>query len=301
MCLDYKLVADALTLLRPPSKSPSMSSTPCYHCKSSDSEFYASENSFDLVRCCECGLLFVDPAPNQEQITQAHHVGVHQGDAQVDVTGCFEARKVKAYGKILKDLFGNELASKKRRWLDIGCGHGEFIESLHLSSGNQVSAIGLEPNVKKQASAHARGLDVSDFDLNTHAPKYDTLSFLNVWSHLPDPPSIIKSWCDRLKPGGELLLQTGDTAHLSAEQHYRPFFLPDHLSFASRTIVCEVLESLHFDIVEVRQYPFREASLPNIGKEIIKAFLPNRTSHLRYMFGEVYKTTNMYVLAKRRL
>jgi tRNA G46 methylase TrmB len=84
------------------------------------------------------------------------------------MTGTFDNAKVSSYFGVLGDLYGNELGNRERTWLDIGCGHGEFLVALQQFSNRQVTARGLEPNRDKQKSAINRGLEVSYFDLHNH-------------------------------------------------------------------------------------------------------------------------------------
>jgi 2-polyprenyl-3-methyl-5-hydroxy-6-metoxy-1,4-benzoquinol methylase len=271
----------------------------CYNCESDKNTFYASENGFALVKCSECGLLFVNPCPTSEKIEQAHKLGVHRGSAVLNVTGRFNHSRVAGYLEVLEDIFENGLAINKKTWLDIGCGHGEFLVALLKFSKGQVVAKGIEPNEYKQKSAQKKGLDVSYFDLDKHSEKYDVISLLNVYSHLPDPPVTILSWKRLLKPGGELLLQTGDTANFDGKDHYRPFYLPDHLSFASESIVVSILERTGFEVLDIKKYPHQKLTLNSLIKEIVKVFWPNKKSRLRSMIKhKMYANTNMYILAK---
>jgi len=153
------------------------------------------------------------------------------------------------------DLYGDELKTKRHRWLDIGCGNGEFLAALARFCGSGIEAVGLEPNVDKREAACRRGLNVQCFDLDNHSERYDCISLLNVYSHLPSPPEFLLQCKRLLHPSGELLLETGDTANLSADEHYRPFYLPDHLSFPSEEIVRNILVSCGFRIMKVRKCP----------------------------------------------
>ena len=273
----------------------------CYNCGSHRRSFYAEENGFTLVKCAECGLLYVTPRPSLEEISAAHRLGVHDGDATLEVTGQFNEYRILAYLRILRDLYGGELRAGQQQltWLDIGCGHGEFMTAIQEFSGNIVAATGIEPNLHKQASAQARGLNVSYFDLAGHENQYDFLSLLNVYSHLPDPKESLSGWKRLLKPGGELLLETGDTASLSSEEYLRPFKLPDHLSFASQEIVVGILEDIGFEVLAIGKYPypFVELSGSRFVKELLKLLWPDRQSRIRY-FGQKYRT-DMFVRARR--
>ena len=271
----------------------------CYSCGSDKNIFYASENGFNLVKCRECGLLFVNPRPTDEEIEQAHTLGVHRGKEMLEVTGSFSHVKVSSYMEILEDIYGSGLSLGGKTWLDIGCGHGEFLVALDRFSKGLVAARGIEPNIRKQKSAQRRGVDVGFFDLDKHADRYDVISFLNVYSHLPDPPTSILSWKRLLKPGGELLMETGDTAHFDSKDHYRPFYLPYHLSFASETIVGHILERTGFEILTIKKYPFFRVSALFLAKEIAKVLWPNKVSRLGYiMKHKLYSNTDMYVRAR---
>lgn len=270
----------------------------CYYCGTGQHSFYAEENGFTLVKCSGCGLLYVDNRPDDDQISQAHKQGKHTGIKELDVTGVFSPGRLKVYRKVLDDLFGGDLGNH-RTWLDVGCGHGEFMLAVKRYAGGKVDVVGTEPNIHKQASARRKGLNVDYFDLETHAGRYDVISLLNVYSHLPDPPRFLESLKRLLNPGGELIVQTGDTADFSAAEHYRPFSLPDHLSFASQAIVEGILERLGFEVVSTRKYPYVRLELGSLLKEIIKALLPHFSSRLRYYVKwKKYSATDMYIRAR---
>lgn len=271
----------------------------CYNCGSEIRSYYATENGFTLFKCARCGLLYVTPRPTSEEISKAHQCGMHEGETSLNVTGSFSAEKVRLYINILKELYHAELTSGKRSWLDIGCGHGEFLMAIKEFGGNVISSRGLEPNVRKQESGRRRGLDISYFDIEDHAQRYDVVSLLNVYSHLPDPPAFLKSCCNLLNPGGELLLETGDAAHLSADEMYRPMGLPDHLSIASQDIVTRILEACGLTVTKVCKYPVVTFSLMTVIKESAKVVWPNKTSGLRYLWNPKYKT-DMYIRARKK-
>ncbi len=270
----------------------------CYNCKSEHHTFYAEENGFSLVKCDECGLLFVQNPPDSQEITEAHKQGKHGGEKEIDVTGMFIAAKIPQYLKILEDIFKGDIG-KIKTWLDVGCGHGEFMAAVQRYGSGRVTVKGTDPNVHKQKSARKRGLQVEFFDLATHENRYDAISILNVYSHLPDPESFLGTLKTLLNPGGELILETGDTANFPAKDHHRPFLLPDHLSFASEEIVVGILKRLDFEILSINKYPFLRLDCMSIAKEVIKIFLPQKTSRLPYyMKWKLYSQTDMFIRAK---
>ena len=274
----------------------------CYICKSSKKEHYDSENGHNIVRCMECGLLYLNPRPEQSEINEASKSGMHKGDELLKVTGKFKEYLKTDYLSKLNDFSYAIMFSedKKVSWLDIGCGHGEFVETLANFGGKNIDIVGLEPNIKKLEGARERGMDIKFFDLTTHQDKYDVISALNVYSHLPNPPEDIAKWCDMLNEGGELLLQTGDSAELTAEFHHKPYSLPDHLSFTSRKLLVELLENLGMEVLQVEtyrmgQYPVFSAL--ELLKEIARFFLPGHVA--TFQFFPKYPDIDMWIRAKK--
>jgi SAM-dependent methyltransferase len=279
-------------------KEKQMSALTCYNCGSSERTFYAEENGFNLLKCNGCGLVYVGNPPSASEVTQAHRQGRHHGQKELNVTGKFQPAKTARYRAILADLFHEDLC-EKQTWLDVGCGHGEFIMAIQQYSGGRIDVRGSEPNILKQKSACKKGLNVGFIDLETHEQKYDVISLLNVYSHLPDPPVFFELLKKHLKPGGELIIETGDTADLPAKDHYRPFYLPDHLSFASEKIVSDMLTRLGFAVVCVNKYSFLSFRPQRIAKELVKLILPQHKSIIQYYAKwKLYSQADMFIRAK---
>jgi SAM-dependent methyltransferase len=270
----------------------------CYNCGSEQNTFYLQENSFTLVKCTGCGLLFVSDRPAEGTIREAVAAGLHHGNEDLDVTVRFNRDAIARYRTVLRDIYGADVQNF-RSWLDVGCGYGEFLLSLQHATGGQIALKGHEPNRRKQAAARRRGLDVSDFDLATHPGHYDSVSLLNVYSHLAEPVKFLTLVRQLLNPGGELLLETGDSADFSPDEIMRPLGLPDHLSFASERILSNILTRLGFQILCVRKYPYLYRDAKTIAKEAIKLVLPGFHSSIRYYRNwKRYSQTNMYIRAR---
>ena len=262
----------------------------CYNCGSKEYKYYDSENGYNLVKCSACGLLYVNPRPSAEDISSAMKTGVHTGDSTLRFTGIYHKSKINDYLKILADFFPEEKSELSfKKWLDIGCGFGEFLQALNVYSKGNIIAKGSEPNAIKIKSALARNLDVSFIDMDTHKEKYDFISLLNVYSHIPDPVKFISSLKKNLTPNGEIFLQTGHACHLPVKLLPKPHNLPDHLSFANRDIVENIFKKLGFEIVHVKIYS-NETSIysrtTRFVKEIAKILL-HRRKGFRGLFSNI--------------
>jgi len=275
----------------------------CYSCGSRHHTPYATENGCSLVKCGGCGLLYVNPRPSDEEIEEGVKIGAHKGDETLESTGHYMTTKVAMYRQVLKDIYGTELQIGKRTWLDVGCGHGELLVALQNVCRNNVAAKGIEPNRHKIAAARKRGLDIGHFDLASHDEQYDFISLLNVYSHLTSPPDFFRLVKQRLRPKGEVLVETGDTASLGADQHPRPFLLPDHLSFGSQQILSRMLKEIGFEIISVNKYPALKLRFMKglILKDIVKLVLPHKKSQLSALYSSLRAAkyqTDMWIRAR---
>ncbi len=274
----------------------------CYNCDSTESTLYDCENGYNLVKCDGCGLLFLNPRPSLDEIDAASRSGMHKGDETLKVTGKFKEHLKDVYLSILNDFNYAIMFSQKKKitWLDIGCGHGEFIETISGFAGDYIDIIGLEPNVKKLEGARNRGMDVQFFDMSTHQETYDVISALNVYSHLPNPPIDIAKWCDMLNEGGELLIQTGDSANLTAKYHHKPYSLPDHLSFTSKQLLVKLLQNIGMEVLQVQKYRLGQYpvfSALEVVKEVARFFLPGHTA--TFKFFPKFPDGDMWIRARK--
>ncbi|MDJ0926097.1 MAG: class I SAM-dependent methyltransferase [Gammaproteobacteria bacterium] len=233
----------------------------------------------------------MNPRPPLEAIDEAAKTGMHATErGSLKVVGRFDARKVAFYRKRLFELFGEEyLRESKPRWLDIGAGYGELVAAVEAAGA---TAIGLEPCLPKQRDAVARGLDVRAIALDELTEPFDVVSLINVFSHLPDPREFLGAVSRLVRPGGNLMLVTGNGADIPAEQLPRPLDLPDHLVFAGESHLERLLTELGFRIARVNRYDefMPESRLVLFVKNAAKTILgrprrtPTRGSAFRSLF-----------------
>ncbi len=270
----------------------------CMICESAEYAPWDVENGYDFVKCGDCGLLYVRNPPPPEEIEKGHQQGEHRGEEVLDVTRSYCNHSEKQHRQRLAEIFAGNPPTGT--WLDIGCGHGEFITALTRLYGDRLEVMGSEPNVKKRAGATERGLNVSYFDLETHDRQYDYLSLMNVFSHLRFPVEFFNTMNRLTKPGGKIIVQTGDTADLDAKDHYKPYALPDHLHFASAGIMRDFLRRTGFEVEHIYRYPYRERTPWILFKEFVKLFHPTKKSMIPQLSAiRGWDGTNMYILARK--
>ncbi len=103
------------------------------------------------------------------------------------------------------------------RLLDVGCSSGAFLGSA-VKLGFR--AEGVEPAPRAAATAIAQGLAVFQgllHDARFADARFDAISLLEVIEHLKDPLSLLVECHRVLRPGGVMLIGTGNAASWSAQ------------------------------------------------------------------------------------
>lgn len=264
-----------------------LDSCPC--CDALTHSFWASESGFDVVRCSECGLLYVHPMPDPKYIDRAVRTGAHNlKDLTVNVRSRRVPKKVAHYRKRMAVILADVIdLGRPVTWVDVGCGYGEFIEALQiiLPSGSKI--IGVEPMVHKAESARKRGLEVVNDYLKPQQFAADFISNIDVFSHIADYRGFLNIVSSNLKPSGEIIIETGNCADLQSRQDaHNELGLPDHLVFAGRATMARYLDSIGFEINSVSEERFDTVS--QMLKNLIKLSI-GRSSYLGVPYTSPYR------------
>ena len=204
-----------------------------------------------MIACTNVNNLRPARAPQSEAARMGSH---RRPDGALEVTGSYSlAREMSMRARLIR-LYGyRNLRSVPRRWLDLGCGHGELLSALRSVLAPDSEILGVEPNETKRQGALGRGLLVHA-SLDDVKGAFDVVSLMNVYSHLSDPADTFIALAARLLPNGEILLETGNGAELSSGEVYPgPLDLPDHLSFAGERQLDTMLSCAGLEISHVQR------------------------------------------------
>ena len=162
-----------------------------------------------LLRCPECGQLVsqVSAVRYWETMAQFDHTDFNQpGPRELSRRFNIAHRRLRAIaaqlGKQPHDI----------HLIDVGCSRGQFVASACQIGFN---AEGVEPAPHIAAAAQAAGLKVHQGlleDLHFPDASFDVLTLFEVVEHLKQPLKLLRECHRVLKPGGMLLLSTGNTA-----------------------------------------------------------------------------------------
>jgi 2-polyprenyl-3-methyl-5-hydroxy-6-metoxy-1,4-benzoquinol methylase len=256
-----------------------------------------------MVKCDQCGLVYLNPRPNADEIDEAARTGLHKfGPGSLNVVGRYSAKRVTAYRAKLEPLMDQmKHPQKPLRWLDIGAGFGELVEAV-LQLGPRGSEIrGIEPCQPKVSKARSKTLPVSAQPLSEIEERFTHISLINVYSHLPDPAQFLSELHRLMEPNAYLLLVTGNGGDIPRSEFPGSLYLPDHLSFAGERNIRSVLDDAQYDIVTIT--PHAETStLDSKPLTLVKNIARRLTgrSPLPLSFPKYSGFRSLWIVAQRR-
>ena len=106
----------------------------------------------------------------------------------------------------LLDRVARKFSLEDKTLLEVGCAEGWFLEDAR---NRGLNILAIEPSAEHAELARSNGFDVLDGffpDAAPHDQKFDFIAFNDVFEHLPDPDTAIKSCEALLNPGGVLIL-----------------------------------------------------------------------------------------------
>ncbi len=185
-----------------------------------------------LRECLNCRLVFRSPQPSVEELGQFYRAipaGYWNYDPQT----------VGSWAVAKRFLLSHYDPDHSIRIVDVGSFNGCFLQSLPESW--QKSAI--EPSATAQQSLQANSIThlgdfIDDARVQDHAGTFDVVTMFDVFEHLPFPRTSLSAIVSLLKPGGRLLISTGDAHHwtwrLMGGQHWY-LHSTQHLNFGNNT------------------------------------------------------------------
>lgn len=210
--------------------------------------------SWDLMKCENCGLLFIDPQPDWEELSVHYPKEYHaylrkESKLTASLRGFGLRRRVKSILRSVNLPTG--------RLLDVGCATGDFLQIFQAMTDWVIEGLEIVPEAA--AAARAKGLTIIDAELETaklNLNEYDVITLWDVLEHLADPARSLQICYDLLKPGGVLVLKCPDPAGKEALQFKESWIgyeAPQHLFGFPRTVLINKLEEIGFSKVKTTQ------------------------------------------------
>jgi SAM-dependent methyltransferase len=260
-----------------PSRAGAIENLDCPCCGGATRHAYRfTVNRCPIWQCAECGQGRAE-APGFEPssyYTAEYFSGEHP-DGYADYIGA---------EPVLRREFARTVSFIRRfvpsgRLLDIGCAYGFFLQEAR----RYFDVHGIE--IAEDAAAHSRksGLDVrtgiADEKTLAEFGELDVITLFDVIEHLPDPGDTLALSHRHLKPGGILVLTTGDFGSLFAKTlgpKWRLMTPPQHLWYFTRASVTRLAERLGFTVLRF-EHPGKVVPLSLIAFQLKRMLGLRRT------------------------
>ncbi len=230
----------------------------CNVCGSSEQQPFCPENGLSLVQCTHCGLVYVSPRPDPNELYALYGETYFHND-ESGVVGYTNYLKDEAN---IRKTFAGRLKRLERfvppgRLLDVGCAAGFFLDEAH-KRGWQVEGMDVSSFAVEYARNHF-GYDVrhgSLTDLDYPAGAYDLVTLWDVIEHVPDPMAYVRQAVSLLRSGGVLALATPDVGSLAAKltgPRWVGYKLSEeHVYYFSTTMLKRMLDEAGLEVVDAR-------------------------------------------------
>lgn len=256
----------------------------CVLCDLDDSQLLYIKDSFNIVRCKQCDLIYVNPRPDEKLLAEIYRQEYHrayQGKNFVQLhEGEFKKRLFEERIKIIQKH------KEGRRILDVGCSYGYFLE---VARERGWDAYGIE--LSQYAANYARekmGLNVFNgdvFSIDSH-DYFDVCTLWHVLEHIPTPIKSLQRIHRLLKKNGMIVIETPNINCSKAKKQKKSWGylrLPEHLYYYTPATAKQLLSKCGFEIIHITSADFGSGVTAVADRMGIKGAREILLRHYRYL------------------
>ena len=172
-----------------------------------DNRLHTSDQEFNVVKCKNCGLVYINPQPTSEELNKFYPSNYHEpySPLYLKLDWVFRLTADIQVKQLLKQI---EKLKNGNRVLDVGCGTGWLSQSFQRAG---YKVFGVEPNAGLYKIARKiLGVDVwNSFlaDCNFKDSHFDIVVMRQVLEHITEPNVELSQIHRILKPDGILYVE----------------------------------------------------------------------------------------------
>ncbi len=212
-----------------------------------------------VIKCKKCNHIQLFPIPNE--IEEKKFYDDNLQDKNIEFFGGLKENRVKSKDDTVRRInFMKKIIPKKGRILEIGSGHGFFLESME-KLGYNMTGIEISKEKRRFAKKISKSeiLNVNLLTEDIELKKFDAIVLFHVLEHLPNPSKFLKKISSLLNLNGKIILEVpnSDDKQLISNLAYREFYWQRaHLHYFNPKSLNSVIKKagLRTKIVGVQRY-----------------------------------------------
>ncbi|MCM8775253.1 MAG: class I SAM-dependent methyltransferase [Candidatus Omnitrophica bacterium] len=229
----------------------------CVVCKSKRHNLAFVKQGFAFVKCCDCGLVFVNPQLDESRLLSSYaHDASHDQWVDVLLTPAQQAYDAKhRFGEAIRRLEKMYPRKKRGRVLDVGCSIGLFLK-LMRDRGWEPLGLEINPKAVQYAREHF-GLAVDEkllHEVNYPDRYFQIISLWGVLEHTKNPDEILLQARRLLDPRGRLVILVPNGHSLATRimhEHSPTFGGRNHLWYFTPSTLTRLLKRTGYQVQSV--------------------------------------------------
>ncbi len=234
----------------------------CLICQSDKHDIYLHapdrfkiDKKFRLVRCRNCGFIFLNPRPDKESISvyyENEEYQPHQTEAKSFTEKMYESIR-KWNNRYKRKLIGKKIQTGKI--LDYGCGTGDFLCEMQ---NHGWKTYGYEPSVKASSKAMEYGIQMIE-NIESLPYQMDVITMWHALEHVHDTGALLTQVHEKLNVNGLLVIAVPNLICFDAimyKEYWVAYDAPRHLYHFNPSDMDALLKSYKFKLLAIhRLYP----------------------------------------------
>lgn len=253
--------------------------------------------TYHIVECLRCGLMYVDPRLDDEQLAQVYADNAILGgkwrgfwqylfraNQPDDLQDLAASGNAPANGQVSSsvqwrfDRLRQHGVGPAASILDVGCGRGEF---LHAAVERGHDAVGVDASADRVRYAREtlqlgdRVVHGTAADVVAHAKgrKFDAITLWDLIEHVPDPVGVLQSLRPLCHENTRIFVQTMSTDSWTYKLFGKRWYYinpPIHLFYFSNTTMMKALEVAGFGLLDIANDNSRPATPLRLVRSLLQ-------------------------------
>ena len=225
----------------------------CHVCGGARFYYLFSAADYRVVRCDDCGLVFLNPQPSDDELARIYNADYFLGSNTEKSSQA--VREIKqATARLYLSEISRYCGPDSGHLLEIGCGDGDFLVAAQ-AAGWRVTGVDYSATACEKARQRLKNGEVFCGELQSvrlEAEQFDLCVISDVIEHVRSPMKFLREIHRLLKPGGALFIATPSIGSWSARLMRQKWmeFKAEHLTyFDPQTLQTALFKSNFRDVI----------------------------------------------------